>query len=169
MKKAGMIVIMVVILFTMSCDMRSIDEKVDEIFYERATGHSLYYLPAFESLDSFTKIAYYIDCYVSFRPDEPGKDIWSGPETTLSRGYGDCEDIALLFANIAYFSLNIKMNVAIVSLSDGTINRAIVDGGTDLDHVVLKYNNKIYEAQNGFEYIYTSIKYIYTFDEVFSK
>ncbi len=37
----------------------------------------------------------YIRGFMEYRPDEGG-DEWTGPNETLARGYGDCEDLALL-------------------------------------------------------------------------
>lgn len=134
----------------------------DGEYLSRAEGHSLYYLPEFEELDNFAKITIYMREHVVYKKDS-GKDSWENPQTTLERGYGDCEDLAILFMNIAYFGMNIKIDLVLVV---STTQRTIVDGG-EMDHAVPYFDGKIYEPLLGYFTDY-DISYSYSFDTVFS-
>lgn len=155
MKKI-LVFLLVVFIFS-SC---SFDVMQDSYIKKLIGYQELYYHPDFDSLDSYRKISDYIQKKVSYDYDDNHEDI-KNPYDTLTSGKGSCADYAVLFMNIAYYGMGIKMNLVIVN----TNQRLVVEGGT-INHSVVSYQNEIIEPQNG-TYVNYSIRYIYTFDEVF--
>ncbi len=87
---------------------------------------------------------------------------WSSPQETLERGYGDCEDIAILFMNIAYLELGIKMDLVLVN----TNQRHVVSGGIP-NHAEVRYDSLNYNIYSGMPVNNREINYIYYFKEIF--
>jgi hypothetical protein len=86
------------------------------------------------------------------------------PEETLSSGSGDCDCYALLYMNIMYVCFGIKCDLALVN----TGKRHVVAGGK-IDHAVVRLpNGTLISAQSGAVFN-GKIRYIYYFDEVFSR
>lgn len=144
-----------VLLF--SCNMmRDIDG------YLMAKDHNLTYNSEWQELESYRDIYLWINSNIDYKSEEV--DSWDDPQIVLDRGYGDCDDWAILFMNIAYYALDIKMDLIIVE-SD-SMSRAVVSGGNTNLHAMVYYDGHIIEPSNGLEY-YGPIGYIYSFDEVF--
>lgn len=137
---------------------------------QKVAGHILTYHPDWENLYSYKEISDWINQRVIYQTEQ--YDTWADPQVTLDRGYGDCDDYGILFANIVYVSLGIKMSIIVVNIDDmklATLEdepRYIAQGGT-FDHVMTYYYGVIIEPQNGHEYD-GPFSYIYRFDEIFS-
>ena len=156
MKK--ILVVMFLIPIFSSC---SFDVILD-IYNKSFIGHQeLFYHSDFDSLDTYEKIGRYIQQRVKYDYEDDPQDM-KNPYDTLASGKGSCADCAILFMNIAYYGMGIEMNYACVHTSD----RAIVEGGR-VNHAIVTYQNDIIEPRGGYREDY-AIKYIYTFDEVFS-
>ena len=156
MKKILVVMFLISIFSSCSFDMLQDNYNKARIGYQK-----LFYHPDFDSLDTYAKIGRYIQQRVKYDYEDDLKDI-KNPYDTLASGKGSCADYAILFMNIAYYGMGIKMNYAQVHTDD----RAIVAGGR-LNHAVVSYQDIIIEPQRGYRVDYV-IKYIYTFDEVFS-
>ena len=56
-----------------------------------------------------------VDAYIAYEPDQPGWDYWQTAHETLARGAGDCEDFAILKAEIAealgYSAARLRLDV----------------------------------------------------------
>jgi hypothetical protein len=151
---------------------------VDAYFYlQIGEKFDLYYKQEFEELNSFSEIAEYIRENVTYKY-EGIKDEWTSPRETLRRGYGDCDDIALLFANIAHYALDINCSIVAVDSEKREEPKkkdnpekhkydTVVNGGT-VDHITVYYDGKVYEAYYGYQTNYV-INYLYTFEEVFNQ
>jgi len=114
-----------------------------------------------------TEGEYDIDVHVTYTSEINGQDNAQTPKITMFRRTGDCEDIALLFMNLAYVISNgeILMNLVLVD-KFGTA-RTIVNGGIPV-HAQVSYQGIIYETQLGFP-VYNDIMYRYTFWEIFKR
>lgn len=129
-------------------------------------SRNLYYLPEFEDLTSYKEIHEYISHKVKYDINDNPSYV-NHPKETLDTGKGSCGDIAVLFMNIAYFGMGIRMNLLLVDLKDENPSRAIISGNF-IDHAVLTYNNEIIEPQKGIIVDYKEAGFVYRFDEVFS-
>lgn len=146
------LLIVIVLIILSSCSLQN------DIYYTISVGnHSLYYSQEWENLTSYIEISNWICKHIEYKADD--EDIWSDPEVTLNRGYGDCDDLALLFICIAYFALDIEMDFIVV---DHT--RHIIEGGR-VDHAMVYYNGYVIEPNSGFIENNT-IGYIYYFKQI---
>lgn len=139
------------LLLTSSCSLVS-----DSWYGSKLSGMELFYYHEFYTVGS---IPAYIGARIDYRVDG-GVDVWSGPENTFYRRYGDCEDIALLYLNILYISKGIKGNLLLVD-----VPRLIVGGG-EINHAVIEVDGVQIEPQTGTVVNYR-IGYRYTFNEIF--
>lgn len=140
-----------------SCNVYDILSDIDGLRLFKNTP--LYYDSDFDDLDSYAKIAWYIMTKVSYDFYDDTRHIKSAKET-LETGKGSCGDISVLFANIAFYGMGIKMNIALVN------TRAVVLGGP-VSHAVVEHEGESIEAQTGMTSPYP-VSYLYFFDNVFN-
>jgi len=182
-----LIVVLIITLFTSCQEIYNI--CADTYYYDLFEGKKLYYLPEFEELKNLHEIAHWIKDNVKYEKntDINGEHV-SNPEETLRRGYGDCDDLAVLFANIAYFALGVKMDIILVRtgskrgaedidsfefyvVAEGSYNseaRTIEEGGL-VNHAMVRIDNSQIEPQSGFERTRNiEVGYYYTFNTVFT-
>lgn len=145
------ILIVVFIVFLVSCQF--------DPGYQYFDKANLYY-DDYSSIETYQDISIWINSKIYYKSETV--DWWSSPQETVERGYGDCDDYARLFINIAYIVFGDKGNLVAIDASQ----RTIVDGGP-VNHAIVEINGHLYEAQLGFEVYYPSIGYRYTFDELF--
>ena len=134
---------------------------MDGIITLGMTGYNEYYMEEWEKRESYIGISTYIRSNIEYTKDKFISHTQS-PEETMKRGKGDCEDISILFMNIARVALDIKMQAVVVKHT-----RAIEEGGIDFNHVVVRYNGQTIEPQTGMEREY-AVNYYYEYDEVFN-
>ena len=84
-----------------------------------------------------------------------------GPEETLKRGKGDCEDFAILFMCIAYFELGERYSLAYLDTG-----RAVESGGW-VTHAVVSKDGRHFDPIWREEF--RDVGYIYSFKEVFGR
>ena len=149
------VIVGIMLCLFMGCSL--VNNYYDSEIENLLDGKQLYY-GDFEEIKTVQEIGYYLIQKIDYKVDEV--EEWSNPEETLNRGYGDCDDYAILYLNILYVRFGIKGSLAVVNHS-----REIVNGGIT-NHVVV-FNDKIIEPQNGQEVLY-DIGYIFSFDEVFN-
>ncbi len=114
-----------------------------------------------ENIETFKDISIFLKENIYYKSEYPDK--WSSPKTVLERGYGDCEDYAILFMDIAYYCLGIKVDLVIVNIS----NRRIVNGQRS-NHADIYYNGEIFSVMRGIYYQEDlDIQFLYTYSEVF--
>lgn len=166
MKK--IIIALIIAAIFSSCDLYH-----NTLYYSRAVNHKLYSAD-FGNIEDYHYINAWIKNHVKYKTES--YDNWSDPETTVNRGYGDCEDMALLFMNIAYFKLNVKCNLILVDCYNETdreiINQHIpqyyiVDGGY-INHAIIEMDGIYIDPMFGIVK-YSKIGYKYTFNEVFGE
>lgn len=156
MKKILAIVLFLLLLI--SCDVLS-----DIYYFNLAKNHELYY-GDFGEIETFEDISDFIKSKVHYQSD--GKDIYSNPEEVLNRGYGDCDDYAILFMNIAYVELGLKFDLSLVYSTEN--NQREIDKGGWIDHAVVMLHGKLYSAYEGTIITEYYSSYHYTFYEVFN-
>jgi len=156
--------------FFLSCEILSVasllvnlDSETDLQLSEKASGHFLYD-PDLSDIYTFKDVAEYIQGEIFYFPDMI--DSIDNPEEVLTRGYGDCDDYALLFMNIAYFELGVKFDLASVYVNS-TDTRMIVNGGF-VNHAMVSLNGILYSAYTGEVVEDNEISYLCFFDFVFS-
>ena len=142
--------VLIIILFG-SCSL-----IIDSYTYNKiGDGFDLYNSTDFEGLDSFPQIADFLREKITYESSTE----WKSPKNTYESGIGDCEDIAVLFMNIAYFTMNVKMDLATTYL------RSISKGGV-INHAELYYDGFIYDIYCGIKIYNRSPQYIYKFYEI---
>ena len=95
-------ILIAIIVLVSSCQIAW--EIQDLSNYEKLGSHPLYYSDDFENLHSMDDIYHYIKSNVTY---EHTCNVLS-PEETLKTGKAGCGSFSVLFANIAYFVLDIK-------------------------------------------------------------
>ncbi len=153
MKK--LLLLTVIALSATSCSM-----LMDDIIETGMTGHNEYYMDEWEELDTYLKISKYIKQNVEYTSDIVQHT--QAPEETITRGKGDCEDMAILYMNIAYVSMGIKMDAVIIKWS-----RQVEDGGMLYNHVAVRYDGLIIDALSGWK-LTNDVEYFYSYNEVFN-
>ena len=155
------IIILIGIVFT-GCTLEYSPEELNQLqddeFNSKINKTEIYYNNDFNDLKTIEDIIFYMRSNIELRFEEI--DTWSTAEETLSRGYGDCEDFAIVFMNIYYIVTGNKSDLVAVFYRD------IVEGGNVNHAMVLLNNSIIISAQSGIEYLY-SIGYKYSFDLFF--
>ncbi len=149
------ILICLVLLTLFSCDVLS-----DYVYEQRYNNQTLFFIEEAMGCESLSSIGIFLSDNISYTADT-GEDCAQSPEETWRSQSGDCEDFAILFMNIAYFSLGIKCELVLVQMS-----RSVENGG-EMNHAAVRYNGIVYEPQTG-ETLTTSVSYYYTFDTVFN-
>lgn len=92
-------------------------------------------------------------------------NYYQSPTETIERGKGDCDDMVILFLNIAYVELGIKCSMVGVNYEDGS--RTVVNGGI-VDHFAVGYNGEYFDAKSiNRKYNPSDIGYEYKFNEIF--
>lgn len=139
------------------------DNMTDIDLSIKASGHSLYYSDDFNNISSYSDIDNWIGKNITYKSES--SDVWQNPEETIKKGYGDCEDFAILYMNILYVRFGIKA-VLVICDSDKMTARTVVDGG-EINHAILYFAGKYIDPQTGNEYRLYKVGYKYTFSEVF--
>jgi hypothetical protein len=134
---------------------------VDSFFEEKVEGHYLYENPLFQEEYSSSSISSLISNQVTWTSDP--ENLWQNPEYTWFNQTGDCEDMAILYLNISYFSTGNKGKLALVAEAKG-----IVTGGFSAEHAIVWDDGIYLDPISGTTYEKSDIMYEYSFDTVFS-
>ena len=102
------IILGMLVLLSFGCSLY--DVTADAFYESKIQRVAVYYHEDFLELQSIDDIVYYVNTHVTYKSEEA--DVWSTAKETLTRGYGDCEDFAILFMNIYYVMSGIKLDVA---------------------------------------------------------
>ena len=152
------IMILIVVLILLSgCNM------VQDIYTYSLIGEGFdtFYMEEWETISSIKDAMVWIKYNVELEEDDV--DIWKSPKDTISDGFGDCEDIAVLLCNIMFISSGIEMNVVTVMEE-----RSIVSGGS-INHTIAEYDGIFYDIMFGDIINDIDVGYIYTFNEIFKE
>lgn len=149
-------IIVLIVMLSVGCSLAY--EIVDEYNLSKL-GVETYHSEDWNDVDSYYGIYLYIKNNVEYRKEKV--DNWSSPYTTLSRGYGDCEDIAILYINMLYDIFEIKASLGLVNTRD------VVDGGKISHAVVIMPNGDLIEPQTA-ETVDFNIGYSYGFNDIFN-
>ena len=157
MKKI-IIVLLVVFLASCSVSYYSPDQFEHDFDLKNLGYNKLYYSPDFDELTDYYKIAWYIYYNIKYVHDSTNTD----PETILRTREANCNGFSVLFANIAYYSMGIQMNIA--SVDTAYESRLIVDGG-NTNHSICYYGGTLVDPQQYWEPLvfYSEIGYLYEF------
>lgn len=110
---------------------------------------------------SLTEINTYVFYQIAYEKDRENghQEYWQSPETTLSRGTGDCDDKAILFAYFVYieFGSKVEFSIEFNSLGQG--------------HIACYFEGNYYDPTNNHVGRYPLIpeSYKWSFDDVMSK
>ena len=164
---------LVTMLVAIGCSLYSneTNKTYDSYFAELAGGHEIYFgtdeqYNEWMALTSMAEVSTWIRSNIEYRLDE--EEEFSNPEVTLKRGYGDCDDFALLSMNIIYVNRGLKMNLILLNSFIQNNEKVIVDGGNDVNHATIGYNDLVYYLYF-LQYAYKEpvVGYSYSFDYVF--
>jgi len=133
-----------------------------EINRPERRGQARLFYGNFNEINSFEDIAEWIGKNVRYANEYV--DHWDDPKVTVLRGYGDCDDYAILFMNIAYVRWGIELDFVAVNRHDRQATNL------EPDHAEIRYGWNTYSIYTGrpikdITYIY----YMYTFDEMFRR
>lgn len=129
------------LLLSTSC---AADYPTDLSLRETVAGRHLYY-GDFSEIETRRDIVPYIRARVSYKSESV--DEATDPEHTLSRGYGDCEDFAILYMNILYVVFQEESSIACVDIDK---RRAVVEGGSVNHAIVQLQDGQLIEPQSGY-------------------
>ena len=82
----------------------------------------------------------------------------------IKKGKGNCTTYAILFMNVAYFTLGVDFGFASAAASEHS-QRAVGVGGFP-DHAVIILDGQLYSAYTGEKITQYKASYYYSFDEV---
>jgi hypothetical protein len=102
-----------------------ISPAVRSLGYEYKTD-----LPALHGLSSPEEILGWVRRNIRYQPEDTDQDqdYWQTPEETLERGFGDCEDISLLFMYLCRQNLKVEPRLLLVAdASQETYNHTLVE------------------------------------------
>jgi len=147
--------IIIMLLLIMACDLYN--KILDNSYYARINQSFVYY-GDFSSIYNISDIAKYINENIKYVSDN--KDYWSTAKDTLLKGYGDCEDLSIVYINILYVVFNIKSDLVLID------NRNIETGGW-VTHAIVRFpNGLIIDPQSGVE-LNCPVGYSYYFEDIF--
>jgi hypothetical protein len=146
------IIVLVMLVVLSGCDV-----LYDANYSLRLSFKSLYY-DDYSEIEDVYDIIYWIRERVSYQADIDYRPLAS----IVSSGHGDCDDMSLLFMNIAYIALDMKCDIILVDSS-----RLIVNGG-EVDHTIVRLpDGRFVDVANNKVRSVAYIGYEYKFDEVF--
>lgn len=155
-----------VVLLATACLLLSTSCAVDYFtnldLSETVAGRQLYY-GDFSEIKTRRDIVPYIRAHVYYKSESV--DEAASPEHTLSRGYGDCEDFAILYMNILYVVFQEESSIAFVDIDK---RRAVVEGGRINHAIVQLQDGQLIEPQRGYVVDYP-VGYRFSFWSVFRR
>ena len=141
------------------CSCQAIIDGVNDGIYEsRAGGHALYFEDWMMGCTTYQATAAAICSRVTYQSESV--EEWADPQTTLSRGFGDCDDFAILFMNCYYFGTGEKLDFVLVDTG-----KTVIEGG-DINHA-MPYDGETISQYSG-NYLPYAVGFLYGFWEVFS-
>lgn len=153
----------------LGCNNLSLDQRMDLGILQMIQGHEVYYAdfgdfsdekPIDEKIKDIVSVMNKNMVYQSI-PNE--QYILPNPQVIWERGYGDCDQFAIVLMNILYVELGMKPQFVATNILR---TRSVVEGG-EASHAAIYLNGKVYEPQTGQVVDYT-VNYTYSFEEVFS-
>jgi hypothetical protein len=149
-----LLVVLFVSMFFTGCQQAN---DLKDQYYKEVYRTSIYY-GDFSQIKKVDDIPWWIRQHIQYHEDV-GEDIVPLAET-VERGYGDCEERALMYLNILYIKFGIKGEFCMVDSS-----RSVGEGGY-FDHAIVRVNGVLIEPKYG-TVVYAPIAYYYSFDEIF--
>ena len=160
------IVLVLLVVLISGCHMVYMEDKSlstinDKKFHIHLSNIELFYIEV--DIHSLEDIGTFMQENIVYKSDGD-EDVWSTPEDTYKRGYGDCEDLALLFINMAYTHLDLKFDLVLVDMDE----RLIIEGD-EVNHAEASFNGESYSIWSGRPYPnQITIRYLYSFDDIFN-
>ena len=129
---------LLLLLLMLNCSI-AYSDMADSYYQQQAAGHELYY-GDFSEIQTLQDISVWIMNNVYYKADET--DSWDNPEEVIKRGYGDCDDFAILVMNIAYVRFGIEFDLVLV---DTEIMKSIEEGG-NINHASVAINQAVFNV-----------------------
>ena len=150
------IIVLVMLVVLSGCKLVR-DNYFDYGYVQLYAEKELYY-DDYSNIYDLNDIVYWIWDRIEYNSEDGSRSL----KEIVNSGWGDCDDIALLFMNIAYLRFDIKCDLVLV------YNREVVDGG-DINHAVVRLPDGMLLGVGSNAIVeYESIGYIYYFDDIFS-
>lgn len=170
--------LLIAVLFTASCTLYSQaiedsrDEFRDEYYSELVTGHEVYFgtdeqNAEWMKFETVPEVSAWVVKNIKYVED--ASEEFSNPEVVLERGYGDCDDFALLIMNIIYVRFDIKTDLILLDayINPSTESRVIIEGGS-INHATIGYNGQVFYLYDlRICYIEPIVGYAFSFDYTF--
>lgn len=157
MKKLS-IIILTVLISSCSGNLWTGGEFQRDLYLiDRISGHDLEYnnIPVVYSV---SEVGTETRKLISPKEEPAGQDDWMSPSLSIRLGFGDCEEFAMISANIIYLNFDIKPDFGIVDYD--------YDGKPD--HVLLVIDGLCFNGWDLENPIEIDIVCLYLFDEVFN-
>lgn len=138
-------------------------EFIDDVSLNYLKGQELYDND-FPEMKTYQDVAVYVQSVLDWE-DMVLNPIVS-PQEAIEKGIGNCTTYAILFMNVAHFTLGVDFDFASVDASEYT-QRTVIEGGIP-DHSVVNLDGQLYSAYTGKPITEYGAGYIYTFDEIFT-
>jgi hypothetical protein len=149
------IIVLFAIFSLSSC--KDMYNEVTDIYYWNELANLELYYGDFTEVHNDLYISYWISRNIAYKKTD---EILS-PRNILKRGYGDCNDYAILYMNIMYVRFGKKCSLCLVDTS-----RNIINGGK-VNHAIVRLpDGKLIEPQTGFV-SRESVCYEYGFNSIF--
>ena len=107
----------------------------------------------YEDVNCIEDIQKWVNDNIEYKKDTI--EEWASPQRTLYRGYGDCEDFAILIIAIAHKKLDKKCSLLIVQPTSGNCHATVFDKGKVYDSTSVGIYEKDYFLV--YEYKYDNI------------
>ena len=158
------IVLILLVLVSVGCSLYdSIYSEIADDTYEREIQKAnIFYHEDFYTLHSISDIQEYLNKNMEYKSDGGDGDVWSTAKEIFTRGYGDCEDYAILFINIYYVVFGVKLSVVAIASY-----REVVAGG-EAGHLLVELStNILISPRSGRIDRSSPVLYRYSFDLFF--
>ena len=154
------IICFLIILFS-SCNL--VNNIIDEITIFGIEGQELYNCD-FPEMETYQDVALYANSVLTWE-SMPFNPITS-PQEAIEKGKGNCTTYAILFMNVAHFTLGVDFGFACADASPYS-QRAVLEGGIP-DHSMVILAGQLYSAYTGRPITEYKAGYYYSFNEVFN-
>ena len=135
---------------------------VDDITLAQIQGQKLYN-GDFPEMDTYQDVSNYVESVLTW--ESMKLNPITDPQEAIETGKGNCTTYAILFMNVAHFTLGVDFGFACADAS--SYNQRSVGSGGFPDHSMVILCGQLYSSYTGEKITEYPAGYYYSFDEVF--
>ena len=136
---------------------------VDDVTITRIESQELYD-DNFPEMETFEDVSIYVNSILTW--ESMKLNPITSPQEAIEKGKGNCTTYAILFMNVAHFTLGVDFGFACADASPYN-QRAVLEGGIP-DHSMVILKGQLYSAYTGKPITEYKAGYYYSFNEVFN-